>query len=54
MLNFRGKNNMKIYTIKFIKNGKKYGFRSSNLKLIKKIKRKVNYYLFAWYDPANL
>ena len=44
---------MKIYTIKFIKNGKKYAYRTSDERKIKRLKRKVNYYLVAYYDTAD-
>lgn len=45
---------MKIYTIKFRRNGKKYGYRTTNYKMIKKIKRKVKNYELGYYDPDYL
>lgn len=43
---------MKIYTIKFKKNGKKYGYKTTNYKLVKKLKRKVDVYLIGIYDTT--
>ena len=47
-------NTMKIYTIKFYLNGKKYGYRSSNFKMVKKIKRKFRVKTYAYFDYDNL
>lgn len=43
---------MKIYTIKFRKNGKKFGFRTTNYKLVKKIKRVVDVYFIGYFDTS--
>lgn len=44
---------MKIYTIKFKKNGKKYAYKTSNYRKIKRLKRQVNYYLIGYYDTTD-
>lgn len=45
---------MKIYTIKFYSNGKKYGYRSTNFKMVKKIMRKFKVRTYGYYDPEDL
>ena len=45
---------MKIYTIKFYKNGKKYGYRGTKFKMIKKIMKKFKIKSYAFYDPEDL
>ena len=41
---------MKIYTIKFTKNNKKYGYKTTNYKLVKKIKRLADVYFIGYFD----
>ena len=43
---------MKIYTIKFEKNGRKYAYRTTNHRMVKKLKRKANVYLVGIYDTS--
>ncbi len=45
---------MKIYTIKFYKNGKKYGYRGTNFKMVKKIIKKFKVKTYGYYDPEDL
>lgn len=47
---------MNIYTIKFYCNGKKYGYRGTNYKVVKKIQRskKCQVVLFGYYNPNDL
>ncbi len=50
----KGKGKMKIYTIKFYKNGKKYGYRGANFKIVKKIIKKFKVKSYGYYDPEDL
>ena len=43
---------MKVYTIKFKKNSKKYAYKTTNYKLVKKLKRKVDTYFIGIYDTS--
>ena len=45
---------MKIYTIKFNKNGKKYAYRGTNFRMVKKIMRKFKVKTYGYYDPEDL
>lgn len=45
---------MKIYTIKFYFNGKKYGYRSTNFKMVKKVMKKFKVKNYCYYIPEDL
>ena len=45
---------MRIYTVRFTKNGKKYAYRTTNFKMVKKVMRKVKNAWFGSYDPNEL
>ena len=47
-------NSMRIYTIKFIKNGKKYLYRTTNLKLVKKIEKCCQVLMLGSFDYNEL
>lgn len=50
------KENMNIYTIKFYCNGKKYGYRGTNYKVVKKIQKskKCKVVLFGYFNYNDL
>ena len=43
-----------VYTIKWFKNGKKYGYRGNNWKLVKRAIRKFKIKTWSWFDWDNL
>lgn len=45
---------MRIYTIRFIKNGKKYKYRGTNYKLVKKIQKRCQVLTLGSFDYNEL
>lgn len=45
---------MNIYTVRFSKNGKKYAYRTTNFRMVKKILRKVKGAWYGYYNPCDL
>lgn len=45
---------MNIYTVKFYHNGKKYGYRTTNYKLVKKIMRRFKNCYVAYFNYNDL
>ena len=44
---------MRIYTVRFTHNGKKYAYRTTNFKMIKKVLRVFKDAWYAYYDATD-